>query len=153
MTQASRLPPGVFLIVGFHLVSLVVWFFGQTLAVVDYDMVAAWGLQSPRAATEPAAVEVNRAIGLTDTIVMLPLFVPAAIGLLRRRFWGAVCSWLVFGMTLYWPIMFWASEAFYAQAGMRHVPFSLTTAVLPGAIWAIAAWGSWYLFRRRALFH
>ncbi|UCH74585.1 MAG: hypothetical protein JSU82_01650 [Rhodospirillales bacterium] len=152
MTEPQKLPAGIIAIIAFHLASLVLWFFGQTLAVIDYDMVAGWGLQAPRAETEPVVVAVNRAVGLTDTLIMLPLFVPAAIGLLRRRLWGAVCSWLVFGITLYWPVIFWTSEAFYARAGMLHAPLSVTTIVVPGAIWAFAAWGAWYLYRRRALF-
>ena len=105
----TRLPLGIKVIIGFHVLSLVMWFFGQTMAVVAYDKVAEWGLQGPRALLDPAVVEVNRAIGLADTIVMLPLFILAAIGLIRKRYYGAVASWLVFGMTLYaaaavWPL-------------------------------------------------
>jgi apolipoprotein N-acyltransferase len=121
------------------------------VAVVDYDKAAEWGLQDPRALLDPAIVEVNRGIGLADTIVMLPLFIVATIGLLRRRFYGAVASWLVFGMTLYWPVVYWCSQGFYAASGIRHQPTSIIAVVLPGALLLIAIWGSWYLSQNREL--
>jgi hypothetical protein len=152
MTQTSRLPLGIKVIIGFHVFSFVIWFFGQSVAVVAYDKVAGWGLQDPRALIDPVIVQVNRAIGLTDTIVMLPLFIVAAVGLLRRRFYGAVASWLAFGMTLYWPVIFWCSQAFYAEAGIKHAPTQLSYILLPGGLLLIACWGSWYLGRNRELF-
>jgi hypothetical protein len=101
MSDSDGLPRGVKIIIGFHVVSFVLWLFGQTGAVLSYDTVAELGLQAPRALSDPVIVEVNRAIGLADTVVMFPFFVLAVIGLLRKRFFGAVASWLVFGMTIY----------------------------------------------------
>jgi hypothetical protein len=150
--ETSRLPFGVKFIIGFYVVSFILWLIGQTGAVVAYDTVAAWGLQDPRALVDPVIVEVNRGIGLTDTLVMLPLYLVAIAGLLRRRFFGAVTSWLVFGMSLYWPIVFFASQGFYARAGMEHVPTTVAVATLPIATMLIAGWGSWYLARNRGLF-
>ena len=89
MTRSSKLPPGVKVIIGFHLCSFVLWFFGQSVAVVAYDTMADWGLQGPRDLLDPVIVEVNRGIGLTDTLVMLPLFIVAAAGLARKRFFGS----------------------------------------------------------------
>ena len=43
MTESSRLPRGVKVIIGFHVFSFVIWFIGQSGAVVAYDTVAAWG--------------------------------------------------------------------------------------------------------------
>jgi hypothetical protein len=149
----GRLPLGFKVIIGFHVFSLVTWFLGQTMAVVAYDRVAEWGLQEPRALLEPAVVEVNRAIGLADTIVQLPLFVVGAVGLAYGRFYGAVASWLVFGMTVYWPVVFWCSQAFYRTAGVRHAPTSTSAIVLPACLFLIACWGSWYMTRRREWLH
>ena len=152
MALASGLPRGVKVIIGFHLFSLVIWFFGQSVAVVAYDMVAGWGLQDPRALVDPVIVEVNRGIGLADTLLMLPLYLVAVAGLLRRRFVGAVASWHVFGMSLYWPIVFFASQSFYGRAGIEYVPTTVVVATLPIATMLIAGWGSWYLARNRGLF-
>jgi hypothetical protein len=153
MTRSSRLPIGIKIIIGFHIFSFAIWLFGQSGAVIAYDTVAEWGLQDRRELIDPVIVEVNRAIGLTDTIVMLPVFIVAAVGLIRRQFYGAIASWLAFGMTLYWPVIFWCSQGFYAAAGIQHQPVSLLTVVLPGVIWLVALWGSWYLGRNRELFH
>ena len=151
MEETRKFPFGVKFIIGFHIFSVVIWFFGQTLAVFMYDKTAEWGLQGSRAVLDPALVEVNRGIGLADTILMLPLFIVAIIGLLKRRFYGAVMSWLVFGITLYWPIIFWCTQSFYKSNGIAHQPTSLLTIILPGVIVLIAAWGSWYLARYREL--
>ena len=152
MTQAIKLPLGVKVIVGFHIFSFVIWFFGQSVAVVAYDTVAGWGLQDPPDLIDPVIKQVNRAIGLTDTIVMLPLFVVAAVGLIRRRFYGAVASWLAFGMTLYWPVMAWCSQGFYAAAAIKHSPTTMAYILIPGVLLLIACWGSWYLARIRESF-
>jgi hypothetical protein len=152
MTRTSGLPLGVKIIIGFHVFSFVIWLIGQTGAVVAYDTVAGMGLQGPRALLDPAIVEVNRGIGLADTIVMLPLFLVATVGLLRRRFYGAVASWLAFGMTLYWPVVFWCSQGFYAEAEINHQPTSFATVLLPGVLLLVAVWGSWCLARNRELF-
>ncbi|WP_299653483.1 hypothetical protein [uncultured Tateyamaria sp.] len=151
MTKSGR-PIGVVALIAFHIFSTVIWFFGQTLAVFYFDMVAEWGLQEPRALVDPVIVEVNRAIGLVDTILMLPLLVVAAIGLIGMRFYGAVASWVVFGITLYWPSIWWASQFFYARTGITHAPMTMSGILIPGAAWIIAAWGIWYLYRNRALF-
>jgi len=150
--HSTQLPLGIKIIIGFHLLSFVMWFFGQGGAVVAYDKVAEWGLQDPREALDPVIVEVNRAIGLTDTIIMLPLFIVAAIGLLRRRFYGAVVSWWALGMTLYWPVVFWTSQGFYAAANIKHQPTPIAAIIVPGAVLLFACWGSWYLCRKRELF-
>ena len=69
-----------------------------------------------------------------------------------RVFSIAVASWLAFGMSLYWPVLFWCSQAFYAGAGIKHAPTAFYAIALPGALMLIACWGSWYLARNRELF-
>lgn len=150
--QIGRYPVGVVFLIVFHLFNLVIWFFGQTLAFFSYDLVATWGLQEPRALLDPAIVEVNRAIGLTDTLIMLPMFVVAVFGLFAMRFYGAVASWTVLGCSLYWPVIYWTMQSQYAAGGIMHAPTTLVNIVVPGAIWLIAAWGIWYLYRQRVLF-
>lgn len=144
--------PGILVIVLFCALNIVLWFFGQTLAVFDYDMVAGWGLQESRALVDPAIVEVNRAMGLADTVIMLPLFVIAAVGLLRMRFYGAVAGWIVLGWNLYWPVVFWASLLFYKQAAIKHAPMTAFTLSITAFFWLVAAWGVWHLYKMRAKF-
>jgi len=120
--------------------------------VVAYDTVAKWGMQDPREALDPAIVEVNRGIGLTDFIVQIPLFLIASIGLMRLRFYGAVAAWLVLGTTLYWPVVFWCSQYFYGKEGIKYQPTAMSTHGILIIILLIAAWAIIYLYRNLELF-
>ncbi len=143
---------GLRVVVGFHIVSFFLWLVGQTGAVFMYDTVAGWGLQDPRNLLDPVIVEVNRGIGLADTLVMLPLHSVAALGLVKRRTYGLITSWLVFGMTIYWPTVFWSTQYFYGKAGVTHQPTQPEAIVLPGIMMLIAIWGSWFLAKHRGEF-
>lgn len=66
MKHTTPLPAGVKIILGFHLLTLILWTIGQGGAVVSYDAVAAWGFQDPRDSLGPAIVEVNRGSGFSD---------------------------------------------------------------------------------------
>ncbi len=151
MTRSGR-PIGVTTLILFHLFNLIIWFFGQTLAIFYYDMVAEWGLQEPRVLVDPVIVEVNRAIAIADTILILPLFLIATIGLWGMRFWGVVASWIVLGWLWYFPLVFWSSQALYAAADIRHAPTGMVGILVPATLCVIAAWGIWYLYRNRAVF-
>ncbi len=150
MEDTRRLPVGLKVIVGFHLLSAVAWAIGQGGAVVSYDAVARWGFQDPRGSLPPAVVEVNRGIGLADTVVQIPLFLMAAAGLWRRRFYGAVASWLVLGITVYWPVVAWGTEYFFQQGGIKHPSVDAAFIGVPGVILLFAMWASWYLFQKRS---
>lgn len=152
MTENDRMPPGVRAIIAFHTLNILLWSVGQTAALLDYDRVAEWGLQDARALVDPVIVQVNQGIALADTIVLLPLFAVAAVGLVKRRFFGVVASWLALGITLYWPAVFWSSQAFYGRGGSLHVPITAATLIVPATFFVIGVWASWYLARHRALF-
>lgn len=152
MSRATKLPLGIKVIIGFFLLSTVLWTIGQGGAVVAYDTVVQWGLQDPREGTDPVFVETNRAIGLADMLVHIPLFLPAIIGLWQRRFYGAVFSWLVLGTTIYWPVVAWTMKYFFAQAAVEHIPFDAATNGILAFIVLFAIWASWYLFKNRRMF-
>ena len=152
MNKFSKIPLGIKIIITFHILNVVMWTFGQGYAVIDYDTVAEWGLQDPRELIDPVIVEVNRGIGLTDMIIMMPLFIAGIIGLWRMKFYGAVISWMVFGITIYWPVVFWSSQFFYGQAGIKYKPTSAETIIVPAVIILIALWASWYLYKNREIF-
>ena len=118
-------PFGTKIIIGFFIFSAIVFTIGQGGAVIAYDNVANWGLQFDKSdSADPVVIVVNRGTGLADVIVGVPLFVVAAIGLSRLKFYGAVASWLGFGMNLYWPVVAWTKQRFYVNAGVdaeRHL--------------------------------
>jgi len=98
---------------------------------------------------DPAIVEGNRGIALADTIILLPVFLVATVGLLKRRGYGAIASWMAFALTLYWPVVFWSSLWFYADTGIKHQPLSVSVIVFPASLMIIALWGTWYLAKHR----
>lgn len=152
MAKEQSIPYGIKFILGFHLFNIIIWTIGQGGAVISYDKVAQWGLQDPRHLIDPAIVAVNRAIGLADMLTMIPLFILAVIGLWRLKFYGAVASWMVFGFSIYWPSMFFASQFFYGRAAIKYNPATTSVIIIPLAIMLIAIWASWYLFRNQKLF-
>ncbi len=147
MNQVKKLPTGIKVIIGFHLLNILLWTIGQGGAVISYDTVAEWGLQDQRELLNPVIVEVNRGIGLADMIIMIPLFIIAVIGLWRQKFWGAVFSWLALGITLYWPMVFFCSQYFYGGAGIKYQPTQLSVIVILSVILSFTLWASWYLFK------
>jgi len=152
MHQTTKIPFGIKIIIGFHLLSIILWIIGQGGAVISYDTVAKWGLQGPRELLDPVIVEVNRSIGLADIIIQIPLFILAVLGLWRLRFYGALASWLVLGITIYWPVVAWAEHYFFSQAAVKYHPFDMATNGVLTFIFLFAVWASWYLFKNHKLF-
>jgi hypothetical protein len=151
MDKISKLPVGFKIIIGFHLFNIILWTIGQGGAVISYDTVAKWGLQDSREMIDPVIVEVNRGIGLTDIIIMIPLFIIAVVGLWRFKFYGAVASWLALGITLYWPVVFWSSQYLYGQSGIKYQPTLLSTSVFLSMLLIISLWAVWYLLKNYKL--
>lgn len=147
MQKTTKLPLGIKIIIGFHLFNALMWTIGQGGAVIAYDTVAEWGLQDPRALLDPVIVEVNRGIGLADMVTMIPLFIIAAIGLWRLKFYGAVASWLALGITFYWPLVFLCSQYFYGQAGIKYQPTKVSVVIFLLFVLLFALWASWYLYK------
>lgn len=147
MQKPVKIPLGIKIIIAFHLFNIFLWTIGQGGALISYDTVAKWGLQDPRDLVDPVIVEVNKGIGLADMVTMMPLFIIAVIGLWRLKFYGALTSWMVFGFSLYWPVVFWSSQYFYGQAGVKHQAIPMSTHVILSLILLFAIWASWYLFK------
>ncbi|TKJ41792.1 hypothetical protein CEE37_04275 [candidate division LCP-89 bacterium B3_LCP] len=152
MPLKTKIPIGINIIIAFFILNAILWTVGQGGAVIAYDRVAGWGFQDPREALDPAIVEVNRGIGLTDMIIQIPLYLIAAVGLLQLRFYGAVAAWLVLGTTLYWPVVFWSSQYFYGTEGIKHNETTMSTHVILIVILLFALWAIIYLYRNRQLF-
>ena len=152
MDTKTKTPLGVKSIIGFFILCLILFFVGQGGAVVAYDTVAAWGLQELRESVDPVIVEVNRGIGLGDVVVAIPLFVLAVVGLSRMRFYGAVVSWMVLGINLYWTTVAWAKQFYYLQASVKCQPFDPSVHGVLAFVFIVSAWASWYLFKHRKLF-
>jgi hypothetical protein len=148
----KKVPLGIKLIIGFFFLNLLIFVIGQGGAVVSYDFVAKLGLQEARETIDPFIVVVNRGIGLADVLIGVPLFILAIIGLWRLRFYGAVFSWMVLGISFYWTSVAWAKQSFYIQASVKCEPFNASTHGVLAFVFVFSIWAGWYLFRNRKLF-
>ncbi len=152
MPETTKLPAGVKVIIGFFLLSIILWTIGQGGALEAYDSVAEWGLQEPKEFVDPVMVEVNRGTGLADIIIQFPLFIIAIAGLRKFRFYGLVASWMVLGITVHWPVVAWCEKFYYSQAGLKYLPFDIGTNLILVIIITFAVWASLYLYKTRSLF-
>ncbi len=152
MEKQKKLSLGIKLIIGFFILNLIMFVFGQGGAVVSYDYVAKLGLQEARETIDPVIVVINRGIGLADVLIGVPLFVLAIIGLWRLRFYGVVFSWMVLGISFYWTTVAWAKQSFYIQASVKCEPFNTGVHGVLALVFIFSIWASWHLFKNRKLF-
>ena len=152
MEKQKKLSLGIKLIIGFFILNLIMFVFGQGGAVVSYDYVAKLGLQEARETIDPVIVVINRGIGLADVLIGVPLFILAIIGLWCLRFYGAVFSWMVLGISFYWTTVAWAKQSFYIQASVKCEPFNAGVHSVLAFVFIFSVWASWHLFKNRKLF-
>jgi len=152
MKKQKKVPFSIKLIIGFFILNLIIFVIGQGGAVVSYDYVAKLGLQEARETIDPVILVINRGIGLADVLIGVPLFILAIIGLWRLRFFGAVFSWMVLGISFYWTTVAWAKQSFYIQASIKCQPFDIGVHSVLAFVFIFSVWASWYLFKNRKLF-
>ena len=152
MGKQKIVPLGFKLIIGFFILNLLMFVIGQGGAVISYDYVAKLGLQEARETIDPVIVVINRGIGLADVLIGVPLFILAIIGLWRLRFYGAVFSWMVLGISFYWTTVAWAKQSFYIHASVKCEPFNAGVHGVLAFVFVFSIWASWYLFKKRKLF-
>ena len=152
MKEQKKVPLGIKLIIGFFMLNLLMVVVGQGGAVVSYDFVAGLGLQEARDTVDPVIVAVNRGIGLGDFIIGVPLFILAITGLWRLKFFGAVFSWMVLAISLYWTTVAWAKQSFYMQASIKSQPFDVGVHGVLAFVFLVSLWATWHLFKNRHIF-
>ena len=152
MEKQLNLLIGIKFIIGFHILNIVIWVIGQGGAVIAYDTVAQWGLQDPRETIDPFILVINKAIGLADFIIGVPLFIIATLGLWRMRFYGFVFSYMVLGISFYWTTVAWVKQYFYLQAGVKSLPFDIGVHSMLAFVFLFSIWASWFLLKNRKLF-
>lgn len=100
--QETKRPLAFWVIAGFMAVSLVLLLMGQTMALVDYEFAVELGLQESIDEVSHYGVEVNRAFGVGDTMIYIPLIVLSIIGLILRKRWSLITTAAVMGVSAYW---------------------------------------------------
>lgn len=144
--DAASLTGGIKVLLSFLIFHLAI-VLTQTWALFDYDLMARNKLQEPRFLADEAVVQSNRAICAAHSVVMLPLSIIAIVGLLRHQFYGVICTWMLLGTALYWPVNFVASRFTYASAEIRHVELNGGDFGICLFVFSFACWGSCLLCR------
>ena len=153
MSHQKRRPLGIKFIIGFFILSIPIWIFGQGGAVVAYDFVAELGFQHDiRENVDPVMIETGRGIAFADAVIQLPFFILGVLGLWRLRYYGAVASWMALAIHLYWITVAWAKQYFYLNASFKCEPFPVSLHGVLAFFFLFSVWASWYLFKKRAIF-
>lgn len=83
-------------------ISVPVFLAGQTVSIFAYDWTVRMGLQESGAEIGESFVQVNRAYGVSDTILYIPLLTTSAYGLFRKQRWALICTAASAGIHSYW---------------------------------------------------
>jgi len=121
--------------------------FGQMMSFINYDFTVTYGLQESKDVVGDMGVAFNKAFGVGDTLIYLPLLLLGLIGLWRRKKWGVWTMGGALAITAYWPVvniffLFFASglPGFYFTDYMSYT-------VILSLIMIYGIWGIWYLYK------
>jgi len=147
-TAGGKRPLAFWGICVFLVLSLIVLLIGQTTAIFAYEFAVSIGLQESVDAVSPFGVEVNRAFGVGDTVVYIPLMVLSLVGLIRRRRWALPVTAAVMGISAYWAVTMWSVLLFLKGVpGYTLAPGSAYWVFL-GIFIAVGVWGVAYIATR-----
>jgi hypothetical protein len=88
----------------FLFLSIFLMLIGQTMSVFDYDLTVHLGLQESPEQVGEFGVQVNRAFGMGDTVVYIPLLIASLIGLWLKKRWALIVTGAVTGVSAYWSV-------------------------------------------------
>jgi len=86
----------------FLLVSLFLLLLGQTTAIFNYDLAVSFGMQESVEDVGEFGVQINRAFGVGDTLIYIPLIISSIIGLFLKKNWALITTAAVMGVSAYW---------------------------------------------------
>lgn len=85
---------------------LVMILLGQTMSFINYEFTVSIGLQESVDVFGEFGVAMNKAFGVSDTIIYLPLLVFGLLGLWQKKSWGVSALIGAMAITAYWPIVY-----------------------------------------------
>ncbi len=131
---------------------LLMLIFGQMMSFINYEFTVSIGLQESVDVFGDFGVAMNKAFGVADTIIYLPLLVFGLLGLWKKRSWGVSALIGALAITAYWPLVY-IFFVIYADGlpGFNFTDFTSFIIVLI-VISAYGLWGFLYLNKNRKLF-
>ena len=140
---------GFWILIGIGILLNIIYLFGQTMALINYDFAVLIGLQEPASELTEVGVALNKGFGLGDTVFYMPLFIIGIIGLTKRTAWGTYAMSGAMAITVYWPVVA-LSTLFFAKGseGFHFTDYS-SYSVLLSLIAIYGLWGLWFLYKNR----
>jgi len=138
---------GFWMLIGIGVLLLIFLLLGQTLAVFDFNLAIALGLQETIGEIGKVGVAFAKGFAMADTLVYVPLLALGIIGLLTNKKWGYIAMMISLGITVYWPVVH--LYAIYIEREAIHLdpekyisfPITLSFLILYGLF------GIWYLYK------
>ena len=128
--------------------SMVLFILGQSAAVFHYDFAVSLGLQEDVKEIGEFGVQINRAFGVSDTLIYMPLIILSIIGLIMKKKWALFTSAAVMGISSYWAttvafiLLFLEGVPDYSFIPTLDYWFFISLYIIFGL------WGIWYLIFR-----
>jgi uncharacterized membrane protein YqaE (UPF0057 family) len=127
----------------------IIYFFGQTMAVINYELTVYLELQEPAEEITEVGVALNKGFGIGDTIVYIPLLILGIIGMIKRKFWGLFSMAGALSITIYWPVVCLATLLFSENTpGFTFTDYTSYSIIL-SLISVYGFWGMIFLYKNR----
>lgn len=147
-----KLPAGFYVLHITGILILIMLFAGQMMAFINYDWTVSVGLQESVEAIGLMGVEVNKAFGVGDTVIYIPLMIAGLLGVWFRKTWGLITMSGSLAITAYWPVTCMFILLFgQGTPGFtfdKHIEYG----ILLSLITLYGIWGMFYLYRYRKIF-
>ncbi len=128
--------------------SILLMLIGQTMSIFNYDLTVRWGLQESLEEVGEHGVQVNRAFGVGDTVIFIPLMIVSLVGLFLRKRWSLLTTAAVVGISAYWSVTIGFMLIFLpVVSGYNYRP-GLGIWLFVWAYILFGAWGIFYLIYR-----
>jgi hypothetical protein len=141
----SKKKTGFWILIGFGILLSLLLLFGQTLALIDYDLTVTLGLQESVTEVGKVGIAYAKGFGFGDTVIYLPLLVAGIIGLLKNKNWGYFLMFGALAITSYWPLVC-LYAVFSDTVAITLTPDEyLSYSILLTLITIYGLWGMWYI--------
>ena len=147
MAGANR-PISFWIVIVFLLLSLLLLLVGQSMAIFNYEFAVSIGMQEDVNEIGEFGREVNRAFGVGDTIIYIPLILLSIVGLILKKRWALISTAAVMGITAYWTttvvFMFWFLVGVPNYSFVPGVEYWVVISLY----FVMGVWGVFYLMLR-----
>jgi hypothetical protein len=141
----EKRPLAFWVICVFLALSVVLLVAGQTTAIFAYDFAVGLGLQESVEEVTAFGVEMNRAFGVGDTAVYIPLMIISLIGLVRRKRWAVLATAAVMGISVYWTVTMASVLVFLKGVPGYALDPGIEYVIFLGAYMVFGIWGILFL--------